>query len=169
MNSKGPKKVPVLYGSSDTFCQNSAIILKSSNEASLKFNFYELEKTYKIVGKKHLKCIESQCSMYTAGRFVCHFTQYNSLRRSGCVTSMMMPRPCPSSSRQLRSRAGHHHGSHTPTSPEAILLGKMAYHTKQIRRECTTIFLSRHENFMCTNLWYIPNKVCTEILFWEFL
>ena len=36
-----------------------------------------------------------------------------------------------------RTRAGHHHGSHTPTSPGTILLGKMAYHTKQIRRECT--------------------------------
>ena len=36
-----------------------------------------------------------------------------------------------------RTRAGHHHGSHTLTSPEAILLGKMAHHTKQIRRECT--------------------------------
>ena len=35
-----------------------------------------------------------------------------------------------------RARAGYHHGSHTPTSPGAILLGKMAYHTKQIRREC---------------------------------
>ena len=35
-----------------------------------------------------------------------------------------------------RARAGHHHRSHTPTSPEAILLGKMAHHTKQIRREC---------------------------------
>ena len=35
-----------------------------------------------------------------------------------------------------RTRAGHHHGSHTPTSPEAILLGKMAHHTKQIRRKC---------------------------------
>ena len=35
-----------------------------------------------------------------------------------------------------RIRAGHHHGSHTPTSPEAILLGKMTHHTKQIRREC---------------------------------
>ena len=35
-----------------------------------------------------------------------------------------------------RTRAGHHHGSHTPTSPEAILLGKMARHTKQIRLEC---------------------------------
>ena len=35
-----------------------------------------------------------------------------------------------------RTRAGHHHGSHTPISPEAILLGKMDHHTKQIRREC---------------------------------
>ena len=35
-----------------------------------------------------------------------------------------------------RARAGHHHGSHTPTFPSAILLGKMAYHTKQIRRQC---------------------------------
>ena len=31
---------------------------------------------------------------------------------------------------------GHHHGSHTPTSPEAVSLAKMAHHTKQIRREC---------------------------------
>ena len=29
-----------------------------------------------------------------------------------------------------RTRAWHHHGSHTPTSPGAILLGK-AYHTKK--------------------------------------
>ena len=35
-----------------------------------------------------------------------------------------------------RTRAGHHHGSHTPTSPGTILLGKMAYHTKQICRQC---------------------------------
>ena len=26
--------------------------------------------------------------------------------------------------------------SHTPTSTESVLLGKMAYHTKQIRRQC---------------------------------
>ena len=32
-----------------------------------------------------------------------------------------------------RTRAGHHHGSHTPTSAGTISLGKMAYHTKQIR------------------------------------
>ena len=36
-----------------------------------------------------------------------------------------------------RTRGWHHHGSHTPTSPGTILQGKMAYHTKQIRRECT--------------------------------
>ena len=35
-----------------------------------------------------------------------------------------------------RARAHAHHGSHTPTSSVAVLLGKMAYHTKQIRREC---------------------------------
>ena len=35
-----------------------------------------------------------------------------------------------------RARAGHHNGSHTPTSPGPILLGKMAYHTKQISRQC---------------------------------
>ena len=38
-----------------------------------------------------------------------------------------------------KDKAGHHHGSHTPTSPEAVLLGKTAYHTKQIRRECKSI------------------------------
>ena len=32
---------------------------------------------------------------------------------------------------------GHHHGSHPHTSAEAVLLGKMAYHTKQIRRQCS--------------------------------
>ena len=36
-----------------------------------------------------------------------------------------------------RTRVGHHHRSHTPTSPEAVLLGKMAHHTKQIRRQCS--------------------------------
>ena len=39
-----------------------------------------------------------------------------------------------------RTRAWHHHGSHTPTSSGAILpskmSSKMAYHTKQIRRQC---------------------------------
>ena len=40
-----------------------------------------------------------------------------------------------------RARAWHHHGSHTPTSHGAILLGKMAYPPKQIRRECTYLHL----------------------------
>ena len=46
-----------------------------------------------------------------------------------------------------RTRAGHHHGSHTPTSPEAILLGKMAHHTKQIRRECIRDYLYSDSNY----------------------
>ena len=35
-----------------------------------------------------------------------------------------------------RTRAGHYHGSHTLTSPEAVLLGKMAYHPKHFCPEC---------------------------------
>ena len=35
-----------------------------------------------------------------------------------------------------RTSTWHHHGCHTPTSPVTILIGKMAYHTKQIRRQC---------------------------------
>ena len=34
--------------------------------------------------------------------------------------------------------AGHHHGSHTPTSPEAVLLGKMACQPKHFGRQCIT-------------------------------
>ena len=45
-----------------------------------------------------------------------------------------------------RTRAWHHHGSHTPTSSEAVLLGKMAYHTKQIRRECTSKGMTTHSH-----------------------
>ena len=47
-----------------------------------------------------------------------------------------------------RARAGHYHGSHKPTSPRAILLGKMAYHTKQIRRQCTQRKLLNFENWV---------------------
>ena len=35
-----------------------------------------------------------------------------------------------------RTRAGHHHGNHTPTSPEAVLLGKMACQPKHFGRQC---------------------------------
>ena len=45
-----------------------------------------------------------------------------------------------------RTRGWHHHGSHTTTSPGTILLGKMAYHTKQIRRECN-LFLPLYQQF----------------------
>ena len=38
-----------------------------------------------------------------------------------------------------RTRAGHHHGSHTPTSPGAILLSKMACQPKHIGRQCRLI------------------------------
>ena len=34
-------------------------------------------------------------------------------------------------------RAWHQHGSHTPTSPEAILLSKMACQPKHFGRQCT--------------------------------
>ena len=40
-----------------------------------------------------------------------------------------------------RTRMWRHHGSHTTTSPGTILLGKMAYHTKKIRRECIILFV----------------------------
>ena len=36
-----------------------------------------------------------------------------------------------------RTRVWHHHGSHTPTSPGAILLSKMACQPKHIGRQCT--------------------------------
>ena len=48
-----------------------------------------------------------------------------------------------------RTRGWHHHGSHTTTSPGIILLGKMAYHTKQIRRECKST-----QGLLCTYLDY---------------
>ena len=35
-----------------------------------------------------------------------------------------------------RTRAWHHHGSHTPTSPGAILLSKMACQSKHIGHQC---------------------------------
>ena len=39
-----------------------------------------------------------------------------------------------------RTRAGHHHGSHTPTSPEAVLLHKQANLGKHFEPECTPFF-----------------------------
>ena len=37
-----------------------------------------------------------------------------------------------------RTWAGHHHGSHTPTSTGAILLSKMACQPKHFGRQCST-------------------------------
>ena len=39
-----------------------------------------------------------------------------------------------------RTSAGHHHGSHMPTSPGAILLSKMACQPKHIGRQCSWLF-----------------------------
>ena len=55
-----------------------------------------------------------------------------------------------------RTRAGHHHGSHTPTSPEAVLLGKMAYHTKQIRRQCRHYIMERELCWSCICILQMP-------------
>ena len=41
-----------------------------------------------------------------------------------------------------RTWAGHHHGSHTPTSPGAILLSKMACQPKHFGRQCTNVEIS---------------------------
>ena len=45
-----------------------------------------------------------------------------------------------------RTRARHHNGSHTPTSPGAILLSKMASQPKHIGRQCKSswFFLKSH-------------------------
>ena len=39
----------------------------------------------------------------------------------------------------VRTRAGHNHGSHTPTSPGAIFLSKMAFQPKHIGRQCIVV------------------------------
>ena len=41
-----------------------------------------------------------------------------------------------------RTRAWYHHGSHTPTSPGAILLSKRACQPKHFGRQCTTLLLA---------------------------
>ena len=53
--------------------------------------------------------------------------------------------------------AGHHHGSHTPTSPGAISLGKMAYHTKQIRRELLNRS-NKYEYGANSSFCFLPSK-----------
>ena len=64
-----------------------------------------------------------------------------------------------------RTRAGHHHGSHTPTSPEAVLLGKMAHHTKQIRRECILLEIVY---LIIKPSYFFLDKHCTSNLIVQF-
>ena len=61
-----------------------------------------------------------------------------------------------------RTRAGHHHGNHTPTSPEAVLLGKTACQPKHFGRQCmclsyfiTTVHLIKIINLVNKN-WTHP-------------
>ena len=58
-----------------------------------------------------------------------------------------------------RTRAGHHHGSHTPTSPGAILLSKMACQPKHIGRQCKLKIFSKSCRFNC-NLIKIVVPLC---------
>ena len=46
-----------------------------------------------------------------------------------------------------KTRAGHHHGSHMPTSPGAILLSKMACQPKHIGRQCTIKLIGMNSRF----------------------
>ena len=72
-----------------------------------------------------------------------------------------------------RTRAGHHHGSHTPTSPEAILLGKVAHHTNRFfypmasamayGRSLSGLNFGYGQNWklrLRSNTGYITNIVC---------
>ena len=75
-----------------------------------------------------------------------------------------------------RTMAWHHHGSHTPTSPGAILLGKMAYHTKQIypapyptRRLLYRIYLTNKEKETIPNWMQSVDKKTTGMLINSYL
>ena len=59
-----------------------------------------------------------------------------------------------------RTRAWHHHGSHTLTSPGAILLSKMACQPKHIGRQCIS---SCQESF----IYYI--EISNGLLYYTFL
>ena len=59
-----------------------------------------------------------------------------------------------------RTRAGHHHGSHTPTSPEAVLLGKMAYHPKHFCPECKLNFGGFFGEYLNEKLFHILHMLC---------
>ena len=54
-----------------------------------------------------------------------------------------------------RTRAGHHHESHTPTSPKAVLLGKMACQPKHFGRQCMHTLLP----WIMVNLYNVSQKL----------
>ena len=54
-----------------------------------------------------------------------------------------------------RTWAGHHHGSHTPTSTGAILLSKMACQPKHFGRQCTMQIL---RFLLLTQLSFLKKK-----------
>ena len=51
-----------------------------------------------------------------------------------------------------RTRAWHHHGSHTSTSPGAILLSKMACQPKHFGRQCMG---TAYGDWWCHKLYFI--------------
>ena len=55
-----------------------------------------------------------------------------------------------------RTWAGHHHGSHTPTSTGAILLSKMACQPKHFGRQCIIILgtMILKKNMFCEPPYY---------------
>ena len=61
-----------------------------------------------------------------------------------------------------RRRAGHHHGSHTPTSPVVILLSKMACQPKHFGRQCISNrwsqMLKFRQKYSCF-LWSLKNWI----------
>ena len=58
-----------------------------------------------------------------------------------------------------RTRAWHHHGSHTPTSPGAILLSKMACQPKHFGRQCSSEGFQHH--FTIIGCYMKIEKECT--------
>ena len=60
-----------------------------------------------------------------------------------------------------RTRAGHHHGSHTPTSPGAILLSKMACQPKMLAPIVSLIKLSgSHGMAHSMHPWMLLQRIC---------
>ena len=61
-----------------------------------------------------------------------------------------------------RTRAGHHHGSHTPTSPGTILLGKMPITPNKSAGSVDTMTKGFYEN----RKWSSVNTEWCTFLYW---